>query len=310
VWRTLTSGGLERGYLLARPEHADPAHPAPLILEFHGLMSNAEQQAAYSGLAAAATRRGFVVVTPQGSGRVPHWNYPGTRGADDVRFVDDLVAAVGQELAVDERRIFAAGISNGAGLVMTMVSRVRHRLAGVAAVAGANIARAASPTALDVLVFHGTADGLIPYAGGRYFQGLGRRGRAAGGIGGGRRRGPVRRRLQERRGAVSGARSRGRAMGGLVNLPAVPVEQVVADWARIDGCTGPPATTRIGPDVRHVVYAGGRDGTGVELYAVDGGGHVWPGARDVPAPVLGRTTHTIDATALIVERWSMLQGRP
>jgi polyhydroxybutyrate depolymerase len=283
VWRTLTSGGLERGYLLARPEHADPAGPAPLILEFHGLMSNARQQAAYSGLAAAATRRGFVVVTPQGSGRVPHWNYPGTRGADDVRFVDDLVAAVAREVAVDERRIFAAGISNGAGLVMTMLGRVRLPLAGVAAVAGANIARAAGPAPLDVLVFHGTADGLIPYAGGRYFQGLGRRGRGAGG----RSRRPVR-----------------RPMGGLVNLPAVPVEQTVADWAAIDGCPGPPTTTRIGLDVRHVVYAGGRDGTRVELYAVEGGGHVWPGARDAPAPVLGRTTHTIDATALIVDRFA------
>jgi polyhydroxybutyrate depolymerase len=95
-----------------------------------------------------------------------------------------------------------------------------------------------------------------------------------------------------------------------VNLPAVPVEQTVADWARLDGCGPSPEVERVGADVRHVAYRGGHDGTGVDLYAVEGGGHVWPGARDVAVPMLGRTTHTIDATTLMIERWSVLQGRP
>jgi len=302
VWRTVRSGGIERGYLLALPEDRDPARPSPLVLEFHGLTSNAAQQAEYSGLAAVATARGFVVATAQGSGRVPHWNYPGMPGVDDVAFVDDLVDAIADEVRIDDRRIFAAGISNGAGLVMSMVSRVRRPLAGVAAVAGANIARA-GPRGVAVLAFHGTADPLVPYAGGRYFQGLGGPGGGQGRTGGG----PVRRRLRARLAARAEA-PRGARWGGLVNLPALPVEQTAADWARVNGCDATPTVNRVGDDVRHIAYAARAGGPGVELFAVDGGGHVWPGARDVPVPMLGRTTHTISATAIVVERWSTIAG--
>jgi polyhydroxybutyrate depolymerase len=321
VWRTVNSGGRERHYLLARPDrHGAPggppggppggvsgAAPAPLILEFHGLTSNAEQQAAYSGLAAAGAARGFVVATAQGSGRVPHWNYPGMPGVDDVAFVDDLVDAIGREVAIDTRRIFAAGISNGAGLVTSMVSRVRRPFAGIAAVAGANIARAVSAAPIGVLIFHGTDDPLIPYAGGRYFQGVGGRGRGRSGRRfGPRARASARGRLGEPGGGGRGLGGRIGAhggAGGLINLPAAPVEQTAADWARVGGCDAAPAETRVGADVRHLVYGRCARGATVELFAVDGGGHVWPGARDVAVPMLGRTTRTVDATAVILDRW-------
>jgi polyhydroxybutyrate depolymerase len=122
----------------------------------------------------------------------------------------------------------------------------------------------------------------------------------------------MRRRLQARQAARAGEPGSGAwsRSHGLVNLPAVPVEQTLADWARVDGSAPSPAVERIGSDVRHVAYRGGRNGTSVDLYAVEGGGHVWPGARDVTVPLLGRTTHTIDATALMIERWSTLQRRP
>jgi poly(3-hydroxybutyrate) depolymerase len=41
------------------------------------------------------------------------------------------------------------------------------------------------------------------------------------------------------------------------------------------------------------------------LYVIEGGGHTWPGARDVPR--LGKTTHSIDAKSLI---WDFLAAHP
>jgi hypothetical protein len=54
--------------------------------------------------------------------------------------------------------------------------------------------------------------------------------------------------------------------------------------------------------VRLIEYSSCADGTLVQLYAIDGGGHTWPGSFDVPG--LGYTTQQIDATDLIWDFFS------
>ena len=84
-----------------------------------------------------------------------------------------------------------------------------------------------------------------------------------------------------------------------------PVETVVARWAAANGCTGSPQVTMVGADVRHVACTECTRGA-VELYIVQPRGHTWPGSVDVP--LLGATTHAIDATALMLDffaRFSM-----
>src|SRR5437764_10180427 len=46
----LSVDGADRAYLLSIPESYDPSKRAPLILNFHGLGSNKEEQAIYSGM--------------------------------------------------------------------------------------------------------------------------------------------------------------------------------------------------------------------------------------------------------------------
>ena len=65
---TITSGGLQRTYLLSLPSPL-PTKPAPVIVNLHGAGSNKEQQALYSGLATKGPQRGFVVVTPDATGQ-------------------------------------------------------------------------------------------------------------------------------------------------------------------------------------------------------------------------------------------------
>ncbi len=69
-------------------------------------------------------------------------------------------------------------------------------------------------------------------------------------------------------------------------------------WAAAGGCDGVPVTKRAGPHVRHLRYAGCDGRAAVELYAVEDGGHTWPGTA-MRFDSLGHTTDEIDASALM-----------
>lgn len=82
---------------------------------------------------------------------------------------------------------------------------------------------------------------------------------------------------------------------GNPNIPAAP--DTVAAFARGYGCDDEPTVERLGDDVEHRRYEG--CDADVEFYVIEGGGHTWPGAIDLAARGLGRTTQTIDATETI-----------
>jgi polyhydroxybutyrate depolymerase len=249
---------------------APGARPA-LVLNLHGFTSSMTQQAGYSRVPAQAAARGWVTVTPQGLGRMPRWTVPPMPGTDDAGFLFALLAQVEAEMATDTRRVYATGISNGAAMVTKLATMRPARFAAIAPVAGINAVWVEPPTTppVPVIAFHGTDDKLVPFSGGRLFAGV-RRGGS---------RGPLRQR---------------RAGGFVLD----PVESVMTRWAVANGCTDPPQVAMIGTDVRHVVYPGSAHGA-AELYAVQRGGHTWPGSVDVP--MLGMTTHTIDATSLMLD---------
>ena len=60
--------------------HVPPAHdgitPLPLVLDLHGYLEGAGIHVAFSGLPAFGDQKGFVTLTPQGSGPVatPYWD--------------------------------------------------------------------------------------------------------------------------------------------------------------------------------------------------------------------------------------------
>jgi polyhydroxybutyrate depolymerase len=86
---------------------------------------------------------------------------------------------------------------------------------------------------------------------------------------------------------------------GRGNLPVQPVETYAAGWARHNGCDPTPAQTQLTVHVRTTAYSDCAENTAVLLYTVEGGGHTWPGAVDVPR--LGPVTAEIDATDLLWE---------
>lgn len=161
---TLTSGGVDRRYRVSVPEDLDPKRPTPVIVDLHGSGSDMEQQFVYSQLAARGPERGYVVVTPEGTGSPRGW---ALSGEGDDAFVADLLGEVGEAVCVDERRVFATGISNGAAYSALVACRQPYRFAGVGLVA-ASVGPIGCPPRVrpTVVAFHGTDDAIVPYGGG------------------------------------------------------------------------------------------------------------------------------------------------
>jgi poly(3-hydroxybutyrate) depolymerase len=125
--RTLDLDGVQRRYEVYLPANVQP-HP-PVVFMFHGSSGTGEQFLAHSGWREEADRSGIVAVFPTGQRyRITETGRLSTKWADfnlsddttdapadDVGFVDDMLADLEARLPVDTHRIYASGFSNGAG---------------------------------------------------------------------------------------------------------------------------------------------------------------------------------------------------
>ena len=168
--KTMTSGGVQRSYRLYVPSSYEASAPVPLVLNFHGFGGTAQQQELYTGFVDIAEREGFILVTPDGTNRPQRWYIYGKweRGyVDDFAFVEDLIDEVSASACVDPSRIYATGMSNGAGLSSLLACK-SDRIAAIAPVAGSPyselLCRTTGPT--PIVAFHGTEDTLVPFNGG------------------------------------------------------------------------------------------------------------------------------------------------
>jgi polyhydroxybutyrate depolymerase len=165
------SGSQERGFRLHVPPNYEPGIPLPLVIDLHGLGSNASQQERLSQMSAKADQEGFVVVYPQAVGAPAAW-YTGV-GAEtiaDVIFLRDLIDFLQERLAIDPERVYATGFSNGGGMANRLGCAIAGKLAAIASVSGAYLlgesCRPDRP--LPVLAFHGTDDKVVPYEGDQF----------------------------------------------------------------------------------------------------------------------------------------------
>lgn len=271
---------IERSYLLHLPAGYDSTRQWPLVFMLHGGGGSAVAAAKLTGFSRMADTAGFIVVYPEAVNR--HWN-DGRRvrlfrahreEVDDVGFFAALGDRLARDLAVDTTRVFAAGISNGGMMCHRLGCELSGRIAAIAPVAASMPAplvdncRPERP--VSVLAISGTADPLVPYDGG----------------------------------SVGLIRKRGRV---------VSVDRAIAAWVIANGCTVGPDTSLLpdndpddGTRVRRQTWTGGRDGSEVVLFTVEGGGHTWPGGAARPRQ-FGPTSRDIDAAELI---WQFFQQHP
>lgn len=159
---SLNSSGTGRTYLLYVPPGYDGSRAMPLVLNFHGLGSNGEQQHLYSGLIPIAEREGFLVASPDGINR--SWLL--TPGVNDIAFTRDLVAEISRLVCVDPDRVYATGMSNGGFMSAAVACGASDLVAAVAPVAGLTGVSGLCGEPVPFIEFHGTDDRIVPYEAG------------------------------------------------------------------------------------------------------------------------------------------------
>jgi len=257
--RSLTVGGRKRTYLLHLPAGDDGKSPLPLVIVFHGGGGNAPNAVRMTGMDAKADAERFMVAYPNGTGPMEGafltwnaWNCCGPSlddRVDDVAFVRALVERLRQDYNVDAKRIYATGLSNGGMMTHRVGCELSDVFAAIAPVAGA------------LNTDDCRADRPVSVI---LFHGT----------------------------ADQHVRYDGGAPVETVDRrhPRVdkPVSYAVLSWVKHNHCKMPPVHTKEG-HVVHDVYGDGTDGAAVELYAVEGGGHAWPGGGK------GRENGNVDA---------------
>jgi polyhydroxybutyrate depolymerase len=279
--RTLDVDGVARWYLVTVPEAHDGAMPVPLVLDFHGLAEGAEIHTKMSAFSDVAEDKGFVVAFPQGTGAPVQWKTTTADPANpDLAYVTRLLDTLGQELCLDESRVYATGLSMGAMMSSTLACTMADRFAAIAPVAGVADPDPCEPgRPVPVLAFHGTADEILLFNGGV--------GDKLGDVLGG----------QDQPGTTTTTTP--------VDLNGSGYPETVAIWAERNGCD-PEATDKdVSDEVVKRVYEC-PEGGDVEFFIVKGGGHSWPGSEFSKglADIIGPTTFDIDASE---EIWSFFE---
>jgi polyhydroxybutyrate depolymerase len=271
--RTLISGGLERCYYLYAPPAYESAQPLPVVFSFHGFLSNPESQALISGWHKLAAQEGFLLVYPQGQKFPQRWDSGETWGdsdVNDVQFFRDMLEDLSSVATVDRSRVYVNGFSNGGGMTVRLGCEAADLMAAMGTVAAAVVSMEdCTPSrSVPVMAFHGTSDPVVEYEGG------------------------------DMRGWLL------RWAAGVTDAPTyfVGAEDWTATWAESNGCQPTPEAISPQGAASGVRYTGCDAGAEVILYTIDGGGHAWPSGW--PIPLVGKTTHDIDATE---ELWAFLK---
>jgi polyhydroxybutyrate depolymerase len=241
------SVGGERIAIVHFPASAASRRPMPLVLVLHGGGGNAEGAVRMSQMNAAADRLGFLVAYPNGTGAFKStlltWNAWNCCGYAMKNQVDDVAFL----------RALVVRLESDHG-----VDPKRIFVTGLSN--GAMLAHRVGCEMSDVVA------AIAPVAGGMntgsctpahpvsvvMFHGT-----------------------ADRHALYLGGETR----GFFGNAPRLdhPIPEAFATWSRIDGCS--PAGKQTTGHVTKETCSGGRGGSEVVLYTIDGQGHAWPGGK-------------------------------
>jgi polyhydroxybutyrate depolymerase len=229
------------------PSSYDAATPVPLIVLLHGYTSSGAGQDTYMQVSALKDAYGFILVAPDGTreaggNRPRFWNASAAccnfsaSEVDDVAYLAGLIDAIKADYAIDDKRVYLFGHSNGGFMSYRMAYEHPGAIAAIASLAGADQSLPAPPEPVHVLQIHGTADTAIPYESGSF-----------------------------RDRALPGAKASVESWAAHNGCAATGVDSGALD---LDGGLDGPES-----DVRR--YTDGcRPGGSAELWTINGGGHV------------------------------------
>lgn len=238
---SITSGGIQRTYLLHRPTSL-PSGKAPLVIMLHGALGTGKEAESDYGWDAKADSAHFVVAYPNGIKRT--WaasdgccGPPAKDHVDDVGFIKQVVSSISSKIPIDPNRIYVTGISNGGALAYRLACDT-NIFAAIGPDSTNMLAPCPSPAPISVIHIHGTADQTFPYNGG------------------------------------PGKRNNDGTGKNPADTNGPPIPDLIATWRATDGCSAPTDTTS-GAVTTSVASC--PDGRNVTLVTIAGAGHQWPG---------------------------------
>lgn len=265
---TILSSGQKREYLLYVPQSYDPTRPTPLVISLHGAGGWAAAQKETSGWNEVAERQGFIVVYPSGAAGAGPRIFHVDSGPGLMKDVRFI-----SEL-IDTLR--AAYNIDPARIYANGLSNGGGMSFVLSCTLSDRIAAVGMVAAAQTLPWSWCTDHRpVPMIA---FHGT-----------------------ADRQVPYHGGTSW--AFDG--RFPDVP--GWVANWAGRNRCAPNPTDSVVATDVTRHEYGECANGAAVVLYTVEGGGHTWPGGKDLPEWLLGATTHSIDATSLM---WTFFREHP
>lgn len=231
----------ERTYLVHIPKNL-PAD-APLMVVLHGYGNKAGFIKFYSRMNAVANQNGFGVVYPQGSkdkyGKT-HWDADlSISQTDDVGFITSLASHLKQKHALDPRKLFVFGVSNGGFMAYKLAETVPEQVTAIGSVVGTMSGktwrtRDSSAAPVPVIQFSGMMDHIVP---------------------------------------MDGSMSKNNGWGG-----APHIESIVSYWAHKNGATQTD-TTLLRSTTTKISYLNQKNQRITEFYKIENMGHSFPRKR-------------------------------
>jgi polyhydroxybutyrate depolymerase len=259
-------GFAARPYRIVAP--ASSGAPLPVLVALHGFGGSGADLAQYFGLSQVAAKHAMLLVlvdgTPNPDG--PRFWNAGTaccdlyaQGPDDVAYLDAVLDDVARRFAVDAKRVYLVGHSNGGFMAYRYACERAERVAAIVSLAGTgdgNVAQCHLAEPVAVLHIHGDADQIVPFAGGDFAS-------------------PELTATLLRNGFPV-------PRGGMHTAPFAGARAMVDAWAAQDGCSSAvdrsaPAVdleARIAGAETEVTRHTGCRGGAAELWTIRGGAHI------------------------------------
>jgi polyhydroxybutyrate depolymerase len=174
--QTLNVDGVSREYVFVGPAKPVANRRYPLFLVFHGDGGNGPGMRTFHPLD-SATRADAFVAYPTGLNQ--SWDLSSPSASNkDIRFVEELVAALKARVPIDEARVFGSGYSSGAFFINKVACRKTGFFRAIISHAGGAPYEDQEPNAttwpgtgftrcpgqtggVTALVVHGTKDGTV-----------------------------------------------------------------------------------------------------------------------------------------------------
>lgn len=263
--------GQARTYLIYLPSSRNEKKPMPAVFLFHGGGGSAKQAVDSYGMADLAEKEGFILVAPNGAGRMGEdllltWNvffgfgYAQKSNSDDIGFVIELVKYLTKKYNIDTRHAYATGISNGGSICHWLAADPANPFAAIAPVVAPMGGRQPEESVMKMppkpqkpvptLIIYGELDRSVPPEGG----------------------------LQKR---------------SANNDPKfiTSAAETVKFWVDANHCSAVPE--KFEDDARKAacsIYSGGDASSEVVFWMLHNQGHAWPGGQkprdgaDTPSP--------------------------